>query len=207
MNRVNVDTYPQGDNAKNWFMNYCKKLEQNEEEKQNILSSNEYMEWLCEFSLRYQTFNSQQFLYKNSKKVSVKDYRLVNCLNSLYSILEDYANNNYIIGSIYDGNICYFLEYKGIIFRIGKIIKDSDILFSCTRIKEIEDDIVLLRFDDIKEVKDKLYTSGMKSKLKELADYINNLRKMGISDNAIRETTERVLKLTIDVEKKDINSD
>lgn len=181
-----VPNTPMKDKSKEWFMNYCHVLEENNKQKETIIDDTGYMNSLIE------SLGTNGEL--RTCKVDGTNYLSMNSLNSkkiltLYSIVRDYANKNYIVSMLDEDGLSYFVSYGSMIVQVGFDGQKTKTFFARIVNKQSKDTVVI-PFQDIKDDLIEL----KKQDLLELQNCIRTLKQHGISDDDIIYTTAKELK-------------
>lgn len=181
-----VPNAPMKEQAKEWFMNYCHVLEENNKQKEKIIDDTGYMNSLIESlgtngELRTDKVDSTNCLSMNS----LDSKRLL----TLYSIVRDYANKNYIVSMLDEDGLSYFVSYGSMIVQVGFDSEKTKTFFARIVNKKSKD-TVIIPFQKIKEDLIEL----KKQDLLELQNCIRTLKQHGISDEDIIYTTGKELK-------------
>ena len=105
-----------------------------EKRKEKILSSDEYILWLIEFTKDYPNFTDEDWLYKPNE-ISKENKNKVYDLSIFYRIIEDYASRNFILPEQTSFGNIYYIKYNNVGFGI-EIADGQGTLFACQRINE-----------------------------------------------------------------------
>ena len=140
-----------------------------------IISSEDYILWLTEFSKKYSDFSNDSWLYSH-KNIDEKDSINVEKLNLLYNAIENYANKNFISPIKDNEGQYYSIHYNNIGYNVGIIMYQGSLYF-CQRTYPNENSI---NFKDIMENKKQPKTDFYNHKLAEFTEKIKDLVEIGI---------------------------
>lgn len=187
-----------GENANTWFVEYCHKVKNDTLEIHKMLNSNEYLEWLVNFSKAI-TSLSDKYISTLGSYSSI-DIDHISRLKYLYEAVRMYADKSYIVPDEYENSYVYYLVYQGLIFRIGKMLNESDV-YTYTKVDSVPADTQVISFTDMQEDKNVLQNDSIKESLVELSNYIKQLLNNGIPEEEILKTTEETINMNL--KKKD----
>ena len=91
----NIETQKEHIEMNDFIKKYIQKIHIKENKMKNMLSTTNYIEWLIEFTKKYESFTDSSWLY-NPEELSENDFNNVSDLNLLYEIIDHYAEKNYI---------------------------------------------------------------------------------------------------------------
>ena len=168
-----------------------KELTIEQEEMKVMFSSYDYVNWLLEFTTKYNDLSDDSWLY-NQDDISKEDRDNVFKLSKLFRGIERYAKKNYIYPVFEDGANCYRIKVNGIGFEIG-IIYAQDISFYCSR-KVIENEKDYIDFNDIISGKRQENVDNIEYFLNYLNDMIVRAYQNGIPLEAISESVNANIK-------------
>lgn len=162
-------------------------------EKMNseIGKNTNYIEWLEKYTEKYPRFTDTEFLSKNKNK-NAEDVERINMLNSLFDVIENYAQDNYIyITKDSSDSGHYKIQYNNIGYEIGYMIGQQT-LFYCNRINNPDDSYI--NFQDIILNKKQPHTLEINKLIEELKIIINNYYERGIPIEALKRCIYESLK-------------
>lgn len=176
--------------ASEYAKNEIEKSKIRDFEQKVMLSNNNYINWLKDFTEKYPKFRDDDFLY-NNKKINKQDLDNINNLILLFKAIDNYAKDNYIYPINEEVFVDYYkIQYEGIGYEIGLICGQGTYCF-CERVDNPDNSYI--NFDDIMLNKPQINTQLIKNKLKELSDIILYYYKQGVPYLALKETIENIL--------------
>ena len=158
------------------------KLKIRNQKEKKLLESNEYMNWLDNFTKFNSSFNDEYSYAK--EKFQPEDLEKVRDLCILYGVIDDYARANYISAMPCNWGQFYCIKFNETGYHIGLIVGQGAVNF-CERV-ELENESEFIDFKDIQENKNPERTVVINKKLDILSDYVKNLiEKDKVPSNAI----------------------
>ena len=142
--------------------------------KEKILESEEYLDWLEEYTEIKEKFTSDDSNDEN-----------VQSLEALYLLVEEYAEENYIFPSKTSFGNYYTVKYNGINYNIG-YMAGQGIFFYCERTTEEN----LLDFKDILKGKKQPRAELIKLKLNKLTLLVSELSLTFPEEKLVREVSK-----------------
>lgn len=168
----------------------AKKIIERNELRETLLESDEYINWLEQFTIKYPGFSDNDWLH-HKKKLPKRDEINVEKLILFFEKIETYANNNYIYpNSTSNYNYSYNIKHNNIGYNIGIVFGQGGWCF-CNRIEPKDD---FIDYNDIKNNIEQNNTKVIKERLEALKLYISTMLEDNIPRNAIIETTDKVLR-------------
>ena len=160
--------------------------------RQQIISSDKYILWLEEFTNKNPNFDTRDssfyICFRNS--ASNDDLKNIRNLAILYSIIFEYAKQNYIYPKIDEmGEYYYNIKYNNVGYRIGEDSIDGTFFF-CERVPI---DCDFIDFNDVMNNKVQENVHFIQQNLIDLANYINYLVEAGVPEEAIKNVTLNTL--------------
>lgn len=160
---------------------------------QEIFSDNNYVEWLCRFTLDNSIFSEDDWLYFTDKlsqedKLHLQDFKL------FFEGLKAYADKNFIYPVQANYNVYYLLNYNGVNFKIG-ITFGQGASYFCERTELSKNAI---NFSSILSSVENHKTELIKNKLEKLSNVIRYLISIGIPEEAIIETVNGAINMASD---------
>ena len=166
-----------------------KRLEERKNKVKEIVSNDNYINWLQEFTIKYPNFRSDTLFDNN--KLSLIDKDNINNLKLLFEAIYNYASSNYIYPlNDFDFVEYYRIKYNNISYEIG-IITDKGTLFFCERVNNIDD--TFIDFNNIILNKKEDSTEFIEKRLTELSNIITYFYEQNIPLNAIKSTINDTL--------------
>ena len=153
---------------------YIEKEKLLKQRKEKILESEEYINWLEQY-----TRNKNKFTNDESHDENVES------LEALYLVIEDYAEENYVFPSKTTFGNYYTVKYNGVDYNIG-YMAGQELFFYCERTNEES----IIEFKDIIEGKQKPNVELIKLKLNKLNLLVNELSLTFPEENLVREVTK-----------------
>lgn len=166
---------------------YVQKERQRLDERKNkikeIISNNNYINWLQKFTLTYPKFRNDDFI-NNKDKLEESDLKNIDNVSLLYYGIKDYANSNYIYPFIDSDFVKYYrIKYNNIGYEIGMII-GQETLFFCERVDNIDN--TFIDFNNIILNKKEENTKFIEERLNELSNTITCLHEQNIPLDIIK---------------------
>lgn len=153
---------------------YIEKEKKLKQRKEEILESEEYINWIEEYTERKDKFTNDESHDENVEK-----------LEALYLIIEDYAEENFVFPSKTTFGYYYTVKYNNVNYNIG-YMAGQEVFFYCERTNE-EDK---MDFKDILEGKNRPSTELIKLKLNKLNLVLNELSLIFPEENLVREVSK-----------------
>ena len=159
--------------------------------QKRLTDNNEYMDWLYEFTKKYECFTTTQWEYEKEDVLSCEDQEKVNMLSDFYFALEKYHSDNLIKPCLEPYTAWYNIAYKEVYFEIGIVCGQGSYGFACRR---QEKPVYFTNFEDIvnKKVDSKL--ENKKAKLEGLRKFISECITLEIPIENIIQTVEEITK-------------
>lgn len=166
---------------------FFKNLEFESKEEKKLLKNDNYLNWLKGFIKKYGGFYDIQSDYFINN-ASINDGENIKKIKYLFSIISEYASNNYIYANDKDCDISYYVKYKDFTFLIGMMYGEERIYY-CNKIMDKKEhkyiDLDLVRKNISDSNKDKY-----DSILNDLTKTINGIIDEGVPINAIEDTVK-----------------
>lgn len=102
-----LDDYIEKD-GKTIFMEYINEMIR----KDNIVKSQEYLDWLCNFLVIHKSFSDDTWLY-HKEEIAEEDYKNVELISTFFHYISETASNQSILGSEEDYGDTYYFKAKG----------------------------------------------------------------------------------------------
>lgn len=157
-----------------------------------ILNSDEYINWLEQFTLEHTKFYNDSFFSSNQQNQNIQDISL------LYEIIENYAKDNYIAtiptvcGNYYE--ICH----NNIDYQIG-IMFGPETIYYCTRTNKTQNHI---SFRNI-QTNAKTHTATLiNTKMEDLTQLLNDMIDNNINSDIILSATEKTIQKVLKKTKR-----
>lgn len=157
----------------------------------NIIKNDDYINWLEKFTTKNKIFNSDDWLYCPNK-ISEQNLNNVDKLKNFFEVIENYANDNYILPTPTEFGIVFEIKHNNVGYKIG-MMSGQGICYYVVRIEKNIDDFI--DYNLIKEANLTNRALMIKNKLGILEKFINNLVDEDVPVEAIVETTNKTLKL------------
>ena len=168
--------------------------------KMELVRGADYISWLESFTVNYPVFfecdwkDYDNSILSNLDKVNLKK------LQTFYSVIDDYAKENYLeaVNNSYSSG--YFSQYHGIGYEIGKFY-GKDVSVYCNRLGNVD----IKDFIDVCDIiyyKKQEHTDEISLKLVGLSKYVRNLASEGIPLRAISDTFNSTME-NLDEERKE----
>lgn len=185
-----IPNAPMHEKAYKWFLNYCQFLEENNKQREEIISDANYTECLL-IALR----NNKEL---RTPKIDlqtplVKEIGSSHKIALLYGIIRDYANKKYIVSLLDEEGLSYLVKIDDVVIKIGFDNKNTKTFFARIVTRKIAEENIILFSDVQKDLVDSKY-STVKQELVGLQNYIHTLKSSGISDDDIIYTVAKELK-------------
>lgn len=158
--------------------------------KEKLHTSTEYIDWLEEFTNKYKVFATDSFLY-DKDKISKEELEKVNFLESLFEVIYEYADENYIEAKKNNYELYFDIEHNGIGYEIGLNYGQGS-AFYCVRQEEPSKDSIKFSQLISGEILPSTIITNMK--LEDLEKYIETLVEENVPVEAIENTTKKVFK-------------
>ncbi len=157
--------------------------------RNQIISDDEYMQWLYDFSEEYPRFTDDTWLY-NKKGITGGDWKQVRRLSDFYNGISHYHIKNLLKPTIEDGAKCYTIKYKDKYFTIGLFVGQGAICFALLHSTTPKKYVI---FENImNDVEDKDFLSKSKYLIK-LQNIIIDLKSKDIDPQVIKSMVNSVL--------------
>ena len=158
--------------------------------RETLLITDEYIQWLEEFTQKYPNFTDNDWLYQK-EKLKEEDSFNVEKLILFFERIENYADNNYIYPTKNNNHTSsYNIKHNNIGYNIGIIYGQGGMCF-CDRIEAKEN---FIDYYNIKNNVELNNTKVIKENLESLKLYINSLLEKNIPVEVLREATEKILR-------------
>ena len=191
----NIETQKEQIEMNDFNKKYIQKIDIKENKMKNMLSNTNYIEWLIEFTKKYESFTDNSWLY-NPEELSENDFNSVSDLNLLYEIIDHYAEKNYIYPMPCNFGNYYKIKFNNIAFEIGLIAGQGVVNF-CNKI-ELNNDISLefIDYNDIINNKEYAHVQNINRYLscierKIMSAYYNGVPAEALK-NALKKTIEEI---------------
>ncbi len=158
--------------------------------KRIILSSDKYIKWLCDFSVKHNNFTDDEWGF-NAEEIPRVDRENVRYLGLLFSCIKDFADSNYIESITDDELIFYRVFYDGNCLEIG-FKKGNGTYYFCNKL-QCGDNLDFIDFNDILLGKKKSNTHTFDDTLWAFSEVIKNLKLKGVPSELIYDTVRSVL--------------
>ena len=167
-------------------------LEEKEKIAQTLVSTDDYIKWIENFTKEYPDFTDDDWLYKPDD-ISKENSEMVEKLSLFFIGIEKYASSNYIYPTSCDFGGYYSVKYNGKIYEIGRLIGQGTVFFCNT--KESPEDSSIILFEDILNPTDEIMarTEMINSELDNLEKVLSELFKKEIPCEAIIGRADKVL--------------
>ena len=119
-----------------FFEKQRKKREIKEKFRDNNKFSKEYIKWLEEFTEKHSSFSTDSFLYKE-EELSETDKKNVSIVETLYELVDDFADENYIKPIRHEFGAYYKIKHNDIGYYLG-FDNGQGVSFYIARLKEPE---------------------------------------------------------------------
>ena len=159
---------------------FINQIKEREEQKRQLFSNYDYIDWLIEFTKKYDKFIVDDFEY-NYFKLSDRDRENLGKFNIFMEGIIDYANKNYIYPINEEFGAYYVIKTGSIAFQLGYDLGQGSYGY-CERTKNTSQAI---EFNDIMDGKLLPRAERITKKLSKLSDEIEELQKLGIPYNCI----------------------
>lgn len=183
-----VPKLPMLDQAVDWFKGYCQSLEIRQGQKKDILEDNSFINWL-----NVQLNNTPEV------KINIDADGMGNGLNNgvsrlgaLYDVVRQYADENYIISLLVDGEISYLVSFNDNVIQIGYCGGEEPYFFA-RKVKKDEVNVII-PYEKIKGYFLTGINAETRQELINLQNMIRQLKMIGITDDEIIYTTAKELK-------------
>lgn len=187
-------------------MEKCKKdviaeYQEKEKQKRELVEKTDYITWLEKFTNEHPSFSDNTWLYSQNE-ISKEDYANVCKLDMFFSVIYEFADNNYIDGIPCDYGEYYIIEYNGKMYEIGTVIGQGAVSFCNT--KDVNKEENLIKFEEIANPPGEIrmrtaLIDNQLERIDELFDILLNNKKLNIPVYAIITRANKVLK---DIKKK-----
>ncbi len=102
----------------NCFKDYIANMERRAE----IVKSQEYLDWLCNFVAEHEYFSDDTWLYKK-EEISEDDYEKVELLSTFFHYISNLADEQHILEESEDGyDITYYFKAKGYYYETTTLV-------------------------------------------------------------------------------------
>ncbi|MBQ8192970.1 MAG: hypothetical protein IJZ46_02750 [Bacilli bacterium] len=154
-----------------------------------LIKDNKYISWLEKFTEDNPVF-FHDLCFSSFNRNNKENYNNIGFLEVFYTIIDNYAKENYICQEPSVYGRCYQIKYNDIGYEIG-IVMGENIIYYCKR-TDIKDNFI--SYDDIKNDKRQERVDMIVEKLELLSNLIYNMAYEGIPVQLISETTEKTVK-------------
>lgn len=170
------------------ILNQCFQQVSNESKAKQEITSNKYIEWLCQFAISYPEFSDDELIY-NSMELTNEDKENIKKLQFLFRMIQSYAENHDIFPSSTVQNEHYYaIHYKDTGFQIGIVEGFNPLYFY----KEVKPESSFLSFEEIKKETIEGSNKKLLNDLKNLTIQLESLSSQ-IPLQDLRETTTKIL--------------
>lgn len=174
---------------KEFIDNYIEKEIEKNEKSEKIISNNEYMLWLENFSSKHNNFCDDYWIKPNNN-ITEEDIQNVKNLSILFEAISNYANDNFIEPIYYSLGEYYYIKFNDTFYQIG-IMTWEGTLFFCDKAKKC--DKKYIDFSDIRNNKKGQNINLIKNKLMKLSELIVNMSEENVPLKAITATAEKTV--------------
>lgn len=115
-----------------WIHEQLNNQELRKQQKNLLLSKEDYILWLEEFTSKYPIFSDTDWLY-NSTDLEEKDQENINQISLLYEIIDTYAKANYLYPNSNQFICYYYLKVKQNYYQIGQSIIKPQPIYYCQK--------------------------------------------------------------------------
>lgn len=197
----NFDEWVNSSAGKKYLENVRKKEEKKKADKESIISNDNYISWLENFTLNG-GFSDNNWLYC-PEKISEEDRGNVEKLCLLYEIIDEYAKTNFIYPNVDTYSNSYFIMNNDIVYEIGYMF-GQEISFFCRRDKagllNEKQKNNCIKFGDIKSGKKRPNVLIIERELSALSEYICSLSGI-VPIKAIKSQIANTIELMEESEK------
>ena len=158
--------------------------------KDNLHLSTEYVDWLENFSKGKKIITTDDYKH-DEESLKEKDNLNVYLLEALFELIDDYSEANFIEPIVTKYGQYYKIKHNGIGYEIG-IDVGQGTYFYCQRQEQADDDS--LEYKKLMSSVKLPSTIIVETKLEELTNYIEQLIEDDVPLNAIKNTTDNVIK-------------
>jgi len=181
-------------------MDILERLARSQRITEEITQSDDYINWLENFTLKNKEFTDDDWLYF-PERISEEDKEQVSKLYNFYEAIQEYANKNYIHGTPDEFGNHYSIKYNNIGYKIGIMIGQGTILWvQRQRITKKNSD----SFIDFKLIQENVMTDEsemIRSKLESLDNLISDIANENVPIEAIAKTAKNRLQLLKEINK------
>lgn len=172
------------------FLELEREQKERDEKSKKLVSDDEYMLWLLEFTKKYPTFYSD--MWKNSEFFGLREVqdKVLN-LRLFYNAIDLYAKNNYIYPGPLNQGVYYLLKYKDFGFKVAHF--DDSSLYGIEKVG-LDEKKNFIDFEDIKNNKNLPNKKDNDERIKLLETLIITIASNGLPLEAITERTEQIVK-------------
>lgn len=165
-------------------------LVHSQEMAKRLVSNNEYILWLENFTIANPTFGDDTWIYYPDK-LSKEDSERVDELCSFFNGIMEYADRNFM-PVCHDSYDTYaFIKFNNIGYKIG-IMSGQGSFAYCERV-EISSDNVFIDFNDIMTNKKQENVDYISKKLDSMSGIIEELLKLGVPAKTISAKVQTTL--------------
>lgn len=158
--------------------------------KKRIMANNNYINWLCDFSLRHNSFTDDEWEY-NTEDIPKIDKENVKYLGLLFYCIDEYAYENYINSVSSSYGVFYRIVYEGNAFEIG-FKSGQGTYFFCNRV-EYDNILEFVDFNDILTGKKVENVNRKNNLIKVFSEVVRNVYRNGVPADKICDVVKSVL--------------
>lgn len=171
---------------------FVKELIERKEKINKMIENFEYINWLEEFSKKYNKFSDDSWLYSPSE-IDKDDYDKVIMLGDFYDGLYRYAYEHYVdffFEDTFAGENFWFV-YNNVYYNIGYIAGQGTVFF--IERSENKPDVICLNYVDAINKKYDDRVVKINEKFNELENYIKSFSELKVSDQIIHDKISKIL--------------
>lgn len=167
---------------------FFERLKIRAEEKKKLVSNFEYISWLEEFTLRYESFTDDSWLYKG-EELSETDKANVDKINILFEAVSDYCHKYYIdtTGKERFESERVYVKHNGVVYQIGLVVGQGAYVY----VTRQEPTDVAIEFSDVVNDKKPADFDAKDEQVKKLAQIVADMKALNVPISIILETVNK----------------
>lgn len=177
------------------FEKFYERFQEEERQKRELIEKDDYIKWLENFTKEHPMFSDDTWLYKQDE-ISKEDYANVVKISTFFSLIEEFADTNYISGIPCDCGESYCIEYNGKVYEIGTVVGQGAISFCNT--ENIDKGANIIKFEELADPSEItcIRTTDIHTEIYRIDNLFNELvnnKKLNIPIDAIITRANKVI--------------
>lgn len=173
-----------------WTRQYFKQLEIEKLHEREIISNDDYIDWLIKFTEEYPCFSDDSWLYC-PEEISDENRKKVSILSNFFKVIDDYANMNYLPNNETDFGYTYCINHNGVNLEVGMAIGQGTIFYVSRKEDDLENVIEFRNIQKGEKTERAQKIDGIFTKLESV---LGELSEEKVSSETILIKTKNILK-------------